>query len=189
MHPVRFIAAMVLTPALYFTLGVGLHLFDDIVNQPLTGYDGNWLRRQIEDSVTGGVLLAIVVGLLMVTDVCVQAYHGNEPIDLAYYPTPRGVWRSLFVQPSRLILAVGFLGLAAYSVNFQLHTRATEIWSHALVWPPPYATAAGLGLWALLWYADSLARPKRGTVFASTCFVLVSLFVLIAVGGMSSLRE
>jgi hypothetical protein len=190
MHPLHSTAAMILTPALYFALGVGLHFFDGFVNQPFPSYGlGKWFSDQLGSSIVGGVLLATVVGVLMVIDVCAQSYRGKEPIDLAYYPTLRGLRRGFVMQPSRLILAVGLLGLAAYYIKFQLDIRATEIWSHAMVWPPPYAKAGGLGLWALLWYADSLARPNRGTVFASTSFLLISLFVLISVAGMSSIRE
>jgi hypothetical protein len=183
-------SAVLLTFALYFALGVGLHLFDGLVNQPFPTHTfSDWFSRRLEHAIPGGCLLAVIIAVLMAIDVCAQTARKNDPVDLAFRPTFAGLRRAMCTLPARLVLVVGFLCLAAWYAYFRLDVLGTELWSRSNIIPPPYASTTGLAAWSVAWYADCLARPNRGTITAATCFLLFSLFGLIIAGGMSSIRE
>jgi hypothetical protein len=190
MRALNATSAVIFTPALYFALGVGLHLFDDFVNQYVPYYSfANWFEHRLSDSLAIGCLLSVVIFVLMAIDACVRPYRGNDPMEFAYHPTVRGLNRAVRTFPARLVLVAGLIALLGWYAYFHLQTWGFELWRRWSYIAPPYAGAAGLAAWALAWYADCLARPNRSTIFAAACFLLLALWVLVIVGGMYGIRE
>jgi hypothetical protein len=182
----RFLRRLLRVSLLYFGYVFFAHLFGGLVDQPHPVYATgvSWFLYRIEQSFYTPGFLLLPISLIVAIDMVVAATRGI-PLNakqLAYYPRPNDIPGLFSSIGSRLVLSVGFLGLAGYWAF-----AAIEIWyrkqlPHGLIWPGERVLSVFLMAWGILWVAQSLNRPRKATFGAAVAFMILSVLFAIGVG-------
>jgi hypothetical protein len=170
----------ILTPLLYCILAFAFFMFGEAIDQPHPIYaHGNWLTSGVANFIQFIPIFAVAALILVAIDAAVQR---GRPRDSAYFPRFSTLWRGLSSIQIRLVLIVGVsLVLGYYAVS------VIDVWSaqHSragLIWPPKRVFVTCCFLWGLLWLADCLPRPRRGTMAAAVGFLCLTFLLLLPLG-------
>jgi hypothetical protein len=165
---------------LYFSMSWILYVLDYAITQPHYAYNSfaTWSTIAVREGVAVSLEVTVVIGVLVPIGLVVQ----RSPRDLDYYPhfgNSTAVFHSL---GSRLILISGGLLLAGY-----LAAVAIELWEssqrpHGLIWPGHYIYGVLMTLWGVLWMADCLTRPRRGSIVAAILFTVLAVLYPLSIG-------
>ncbi len=198
-----FLARALLVPLIYYVVAIGFYLFGGPNDQlPNPGTFGAWLTYRLVDSAAlsnaamWGARFAEAMLILVALDLLVQSrfgFRGLSEADTAYYPRLASLRASLSFRSPWLVLIVGFLALTGYYAMTvaRVSTVGTDLrlkWLPALIfawpwwsvgkWPPEQIFVCCSLCWGVLWLADCMARPRRGTICAAIGFILAAYFLI-----------
>ena len=170
----------------YGALSLGFYLFGEAIERPYKFQDqGYWLVEDFRQNWTSLVWVPSAILVTLLTDWAVQT---NRPPDTAYYPRLWAVFADLGRRRTRLVLLVGMAVLLFYwGDTYAAICKAAYI-RGVSVWPPKRTYVVCHAIWGMLWLADTLSRPRRGTLTATIGYLMI-VFMMLPSGFDGGLRE
>ncbi|KPJ63356.1 MAG: hypothetical protein AMS15_00685 [Planctomycetes bacterium DG_23] len=186
----KYLVRMCAIVAIYFVLGFGAHLVDEVLDMPhpYCGPHTSWFRLALYRGVHLGIIFAAAIFFIANLSVVVDWVRATGPrplredLDMDYYPRFWQASRWLRSRLSRLVLIAGFLVIVGYWTATIIWIWEAEQSPHGMISPPHRISSVICFGWSVAWLADSLQRKSKSTVVGSVLFMMLTSWQLYVVG-------
>ena len=179
----HFMWGIVAAPLIHGLAAMAFYLVGVIVDQPHPIFLswGGWPALAVYEGSREAGLFAALVAVV----VCCDAIRQRR--DHVFFADGRSILPAMRLPSVRMAIVIGTVPLLLYFGLTVVDMTLAHERPCMLIWPPPRVYMSCLWWWGLLWLVDCWGRPKKGTIGAAICFLI--LVCLYAAATLGTLRE